>query len=189
MAREMPSASETRVEEEGKRCAKAELGERGMGGIEEKVEFGGEDDAGDLEDGRGGASEPGIADGGSASGGRIGAPVLRKRGWGEALDEVRRDGDGDGEIVAEESFGIEMDKNLDGGKRLGLRGVDDMAAGGVPAAAKVALAFPGEGDLCESAVDNFPSNKVYMKATAATRRPPDRTGPLMFSPPPHPLSF
>src|SRR6266481_3402579 len=167
MAREMPSASETRVEEEGNRLAKAEFGETGMGGIEEKGEFGGDDDAGDLEDGRGGAS---------ASRGRIGAPVLRKRGWGEALDEVRRDGDGDGEIVAEESFGIEMDKNLEGGKRLGLRGVDDMAAGGVPAAAKVARAFPGEGDLGESAVDDSPGDNVHRKATALTGRRRARAG-------------
>jgi hypothetical protein len=65
-----------------------------MGGIEEKVEFGRDDYAGDLEDGRGGATEPGIADGANASWGGIGAPVLRKRGWGEALDKVRRDGDG-----------------------------------------------------------------------------------------------
>src|SRR5260370_37794083 len=178
MAREMPSASETRVEEEGKRCAKAELGERGMGGIEEKVEFGGEDDAGDLEDGRGGASEPGIADGGSASGGRIGAPVLRKRGWGEALDEVRRDGDGDGEIVAEEPFGIEMDKNLEGGKRLGLRGVDDMAAGGVPAAAKVARALPGERALGADAGGNCPAGLICQEEDARTcgLPLPDRCG-------------
>ena len=176
MAREMPSASETRVEEQGNWLAEAEFGETGMGGIEEKVEFGGDDDAGNLEDGRGGATEPGIADGANASWGGIGAPVLRKRGWGEALDEVRRDGDGNGEIVAEESFGIEMDKNLEGGKRLGLRGVDDMAAGGVPAAAKVARAFPGEGDLGESAVDDSPGDNVHRKATALTGRRRARAG-------------
>ena len=76
----MPLASETRIEEEGNRLAEAEFGETGMGGIEEKVEFGGDDDAGDLEDRRGGATEPGIGDGANASWGGIGAPVLRKRG-------------------------------------------------------------------------------------------------------------
>src|SRR5260370_24897248 len=117
MAREMPSASETRVEEEGNRLAKAEFGETGMGGIEEKVEFGGDDDAGDLEDGRGGASEPGIADGASASRGRIGAPVLRKRGWGEALDEVRRGGGGGGEVMGGGGFAKSGCHKLAGGKR------------------------------------------------------------------------
>src|SRR5713226_7981421 len=148
----------------------------GMRGIEEKVEFGGDDDAGDLEDGRGGASEPGIADGASASRVRIGAPVLRKRGWGEALDEVRRDGDGDGEIVAEESFGIEMDKNLEGGKRLGLRGVDDGAARRVPAAAEAACAFTSEGDLGESAVDDSPGDRVHRKTATLTERRRARAG-------------
>jgi hypothetical protein len=172
----LPLASETRVEEEGNRFAEAEFGETGMGGIEEKVEFGGDDDAGDLEDERGGASEPGIADGASASRGRIGAPVLRKGGQGEALDDVRRDGDGDGEIVAEEFFGIEMDEDFESSERLGLRGVNDGAARRVPAATEEARPFPSKGDLGESAVDDAPNDRVHRKMATLTGRRRARAG-------------
>jgi hypothetical protein len=172
----LPSAGEARVEQEGDGLAEAEFGELGMGRIEEEVGFGGDDDAGDLEDGRGRTSEPGVAYGVSASWCRIGAPVLRKSGRGETFDEVRRDGDGDCEIVAEECFGIEMDKNFEGGERLGLRSVDDGVARGVPAATEEARAFAGEGDLGESAVDDSPSDRVHRKAATLTGRCRARVG-------------
>ncbi len=81
----------------------------GMGGIKEEIGFGRDDDTGNLEDRRIGAGEPGIADGVRASWRRIGTPVLWKKMRGETFDKVRRDGDGDGEVVAEEFLGIEMD--------------------------------------------------------------------------------
>src|SRR5258708_33035467 len=100
-----------------------------MGGIEEEVGFGGDDDTGDLEDGRGRTSEPGVAYGVSASWCGIGAPVLRKIRGGEVFDEVRRDGDGDCEIVAEGAFGNGREKKLQGCGGLGFRGGED---GGAP---------------------------------------------------------
>jgi len=97
----LPLVSEAEIEEERNGFAETELLEMGMSGIEEEIGLRGDDDAGDPEDGRGGAGEPGIADSASGSRRRIGTPVLWKRGWGEPFDEMRRDGDGDGEIVAE----------------------------------------------------------------------------------------
>src|SRR6266478_294381 len=139
----------------------------GMRGIEEEIEFGGDDDAGDLEDGRGGAS---------ATRGGIGAPVLRKRGRGKTLNEVRRDGDGNGDIVAKEFFGIQMDKDFEGGERLRLRRVNDGATRGVPAAAKEARSFTSKGDLCESAMDDSPGDGVHRKTATLTGRRRVRAG-------------
>ncbi len=175
-ASRVPSAREARVKEERDGTAEPQLSEMRMGGIEEEVGFGGDDDTGDLEDGRGRTSEPGVAYGVSASWCGIGAPVLRKIRGGEVFDEVRRDGDGDCEIVAEESFGIEMDKNLEGCERLGLRGVDDGAARRVPAAAEAACAFTSEGDLGESAVDDSPGDRVHRKTATLTERRRARAG-------------
>jgi len=89
-----------------------------MGGIEEEVGFGGDDDAGELEDGRSGCDEPGVADGACAWWGGVGAPIFGKSGGWEALDEAVGDSDGDGEVVLEEEFRGEMDEHFEGGEGL-----------------------------------------------------------------------
>jgi hypothetical protein len=153
-----------------------------MSRIEKKIGFRGDDDAGDLEDGRGGTSEPGVADGVSAAWGRIGAPVSWKRGKGEVFDEVGRDVEGNGEIVAQEFFGIEMDENLEGGERLGLRGVDDGAASRVPAATEEARAFAGESRFDEPAEDDSPRDGVHARSATFTERRRARAGRSEFRP-------
>ena len=69
-----------------------------------------------------------------------------------------------------------MDKNFEGGERLGLRGVYDRAAEGVPAATEAASAFPGESALGKPAMDDSPGNDAHIQRATLTGRRRARAG-------------
>jgi hypothetical protein len=81
-----------------------------MGGVEEVVPFGGDDGAGDAEEGRGGGGDPGISEvlGGCGGGGAF--PGFGEFAGVEGGDEGIVAADFEEDVAVEEVWGVEVDE-------------------------------------------------------------------------------
>lgn len=152
------SLRQARIEPEASQLPDAKLSKAFVRRVDEEVGFGRDHGTGHLQNNRIASGKPFVPDRPRRLRRRVSLPIVWEGGLPDSCDEAFIYRDRNRRIVVEELFRVNMDQNLECGKRERLRRVNHGAPGRVPAASEAAGSIPSESACREFSLDDSPDD-------------------------------